>query len=532
MSGLSQTNSASLFKAEQEIKQLKRENEKLKKDLSESSALWKQLVQENSYEKFDERRVNFMKAQMIQLEKQILLLSEGLSLRSESALEVENALGSISDKCKSYVVKGQGSVGEVRVTRADLSYITETAESARIKLYKTLENTSQDQLSRPLLMMNQYVKQKDNDPVTWLNVCSGKLDHLNLRNVAKLESNLVILYKELLVLLNSIQPLTSVRHEVNKELPVIVYDQVAANLAKSCKLLKDSSTELLQLSVLVPSAPWSKISKPVIRDITTDQVMKIMPPLPKSKLAEVKQAVETMQKAITYQNIMLQHEIKVLKQELEFHISIYDLQQDYMQTMFTSLSEGYESFEKDVRFILCEPLQDILKSYDILKKTAAESALKDFLSKFKQNEGKISDSVQKLSVDLATKQGKDAISEFGEEYFKSLSKLQQEAMRKRDTLIQQLECIKTEKEKYVKECEECILYSENLHAKCDGNVSEGTVSAANFSIGEGEVRIENKSVKKTKNKKSSPKNFVILSSNQRKDSQAVRETPIPGDITH
>lgn len=69
------TNSASLAKAERQIKSLQEENTKLRKELENVRSLYKQLIAENSHEKFDERRVTVLKSQIIQLERQNLQIS-------------------------------------------------------------------------------------------------------------------------------------------------------------------------------------------------------------------------------------------------------------------------------------------------------------------------------------------------------------------------------------------------------------------------------------------------------------------------
>ncbi|KAK3610867.1 hypothetical protein CHS0354_000025 [Potamilus streckersoni] len=97
----SETKSASMSKAEREIKTLKIENSKLRQELEDVRSLYQQLVRENSHERFEERRVTLLKSQIIQLERQILLMSEALSSRSETLMEVENALISLLDKCRS-----------------------------------------------------------------------------------------------------------------------------------------------------------------------------------------------------------------------------------------------------------------------------------------------------------------------------------------------------------------------------------------------------------------------------------------------
>ena len=50
-----------------------------------------QLTKELRHEKFDERRVNMLKSQMIQLERQLLLLNDALGSRMSVVLEAENS---------------------------------------------------------------------------------------------------------------------------------------------------------------------------------------------------------------------------------------------------------------------------------------------------------------------------------------------------------------------------------------------------------------------------------------------------------
>lgn len=61
---------------------IQKENASLKKELSELKCQYTQLIQETSHEKFSERRVNLLKAQVLQLERQVMLLSHAINSRS------------------------------------------------------------------------------------------------------------------------------------------------------------------------------------------------------------------------------------------------------------------------------------------------------------------------------------------------------------------------------------------------------------------------------------------------------------------
>ncbi|KAG9355085.1 hypothetical protein JZ751_001798, partial [Albula glossodonta] len=88
---------------------LQRENAKLKMELEGLRydrlhlAQYHQLLEEKKDEVFDERRINLLKAQVMQLERQVVLLSEGLSSQMYRCLEVENAVETLTDRLRRVV---------------------------------------------------------------------------------------------------------------------------------------------------------------------------------------------------------------------------------------------------------------------------------------------------------------------------------------------------------------------------------------------------------------------------------------------
>lgn len=255
------SNSASLSKAEREIKALKGENHRLRKELEDVRSLYNQLVQEDSHERFDERRVTLLKSQIIQLERQVLLLSEALSSRTETLLEVENALTWLADKCRTFITK-EIKGPEVNVPRSDFTLMVETAESARIKLYKQLENRTTEKLSRQLLFYNEFIHPSRQNDVTLLDVASGTLEHLNLKQVAKLETKLSLLYKELISLHSKLEQdqqvsqVTSPCMWSSSHVTLAARERLMTQILKSCAMMKDCTSDLLDVSLLFPAAPW------------------------------------------------------------------------------------------------------------------------------------------------------------------------------------------------------------------------------------------------------------------------------------
>ncbi|XP_052102124.1 uncharacterized protein LOC127735799 [Mytilus californianus] len=446
--GNSSTTSATAAHAERQIKKLKEENAKLRNEIKEVRSLYNQLVQENSHEKFDERRIMLIKSQVIQLERQVLMMSEAISSRSETLAEVENSLTWMTDQWRQYISMESRSP-EVPVKRSDLTLMVETAESARIKLYKNIENATVRNLTRPLMFVNEFVRPGSEEEITLLDIASGHLEHLNLKHVAKLETKLASLYKELIGFHSLIEEAEKPSlHPVSEHTNKAMRDHMTTRLLKSCAMIKDCCGDLVQLSLLYPSAPWPPLKRSAIKDLTCDQVMKSLPVLPKTKVKEVQSVIDAMLKAVNYKNSMTNHEIKSLKEDLKFHKSVYDLQLEYIQSLFDAVRGGYQKFEESTKDVIIKPLKDVLKTYGDLKDTASEKALKEFLSCFKQNSEKLENAVEQLSE---SDDGSEALTQFGEDFFYSLDKLVSKCQRNRDKAVKQRTDLKKEQEQLEQE---------------------------------------------------------------------------------
>ncbi|OWF44479.1 uncharacterized protein LOC110458338 [Mizuhopecten yessoensis] len=444
--------SASLTKAEKEIKSLKAENNKLRKDLEDVRSLYNQLVSENSHEKFDERRITLLKSQIIQLERQVLMMSEALSSRSGALMEVENALTWLADKCRHYItldVKG----ASVSVPSSDFTQMVHTAESSRIKLFKNIENSSTQAQGQALMFMNAFIKPNSSQGCTLLDVASGRLDYLNLKHVSKLEGKLSSLYKDLTQLHEIMENPQDGSVMTSGCVASVIRDRASTQLLRSCARLKDCCGDLLSLSLLYPSAPWPPLKKSMLKDVTCDHVMSSLPSLPKSKIPEVKRVMTALLKAQNYHHHMLTQQIKGLKEEVKFHQAVYNLQISYSETLLTAVREGYREFEKSTNEFLIKPLRDILEAYLTMKTSGNENGLRQFLTCFKNSEDQLMDAVLKLSTEGKPENGcgAEVLSYFGEEFTKSLDKAVKQSQWKRDKAGRERAELKEEQHKLEEE---------------------------------------------------------------------------------
>ncbi|GAA6097530.1 uncharacterized protein LOC113637559 isoform X1 [Tachysurus ichikawai] len=117
------------------VQRLEKENAKLKTQYEELRCQYVQLLEEAKEEKFDERRVNLLKAQVMQLERQVILLSEGLSSQVCRSQDVEKALDPLTQRLRS-LMRPENPAADVLITRTELLQLLERCEDVRQKLHR------------------------------------------------------------------------------------------------------------------------------------------------------------------------------------------------------------------------------------------------------------------------------------------------------------------------------------------------------------------------------------------------------------
>ncbi|XP_069608225.1 uncharacterized protein [Ranitomeya imitator] len=168
---------------EHKLAKLQEENEQLKQELEDLRFQYRQLIDEDKNQCLDERRVKLLKSQVLQLERQVMLLTEGLSSRASVLLELGDALQAVLEKMQS-LLASENRTPDVQVTRVELIRMIEICQAMQGKLQHSHQTTSVENLSLPWIMS---VRQATKNPVTLLDLCYGKVDNLNLLYVAKIE---------------------------------------------------------------------------------------------------------------------------------------------------------------------------------------------------------------------------------------------------------------------------------------------------------------------------------------------------------
>ncbi|KAM4810104.1 uncharacterized protein WCC33_018905 [Rhinophrynus dorsalis] len=290
---------------EHKLEKLQEENIKLKQELEDLRNQYKQLIEEGKNECFDKRRVSLLKSQVMQLERQVMLLAEGLSSRASLLLELDNSLQPVLNKLRCLVANEEHS-SDVPVSRAELIRMIEICQAMRDKLHRNHQATSVENLSLPWILSG---RQATKNPITLVDLCFGKMENLNLLYVSSLEEKLSTLFrhlhttKETLSLI--IAPGTESPGLSHQILPNVIYARLINHLTTCSQSLEECCRDLLTMTLIVPSAPWAKIDCPVIQEFTVENVLAVLPAFPKGAPHQrAKRAAEALVKAANYSRLM------------------------------------------------------------------------------------------------------------------------------------------------------------------------------------------------------------------------------------
>ncbi|XP_061479007.1 uncharacterized protein LOC133383046 isoform X11 [Rhineura floridana] len=380
------------FMNKNDQKKLQEENIRLKHELEDLRSQYEQLLEEGKNECFDERRISLLKAQVLQLERQVLLLTEGLSSQAALMLELNTSLEALAGKLSSFL-STEGTVYEETIPRSELLQVIEICQAMTLKLQRNQQISDLSKLALPWTLGRNLAI----PPITLLDVCYGKIENLNLRYVSALEGKLSKLRRHLLAMRQNLSfvlaPGQMSSEAVQHILPTVVYARLINHATQCHQSVEECCHDLLTLTLLVPSAPW----------------------------------------------------ILALQAELNFHRNLYNLQVKYTDAVFDGIKQAYHTFQDNVAMVLCSPLQDVFSSYTKLKTEASEPALRDFLTAFRNNAEQIQYAVETLAPPMNQQhEGDEALSRFGKEFFLSLEHSLKVCGEQRDKAASEMETLQTE----------------------------------------------------------------------------------------
>ncbi|XP_063716779.1 uncharacterized protein LOC134844163 [Symsagittifera roscoffensis] len=417
------------------------------KRLDELEFIVKHMTAEQSSEKNDERRINLLKMQVLQLERQIQVLYEGIKQRTGLISDAVSTIDRSCDDLRRFVAQDVGST-EVSVPRRVLISSVEHLNGAKNQLSQSCHVLDSVALGKPVLFdaaINSSVWPANKAEVSFrgLDPDQGNLSLLDLivSSTFQEKLNLISLPNLESLVSNVHKDLTGIKQAVcNLNRPISMLESTAIdclslpldklNSQVSCCLhaLESVSSELLLLAFLFPQLSVKKRKKKAVKIdesgyfITQQSVYKAFAPfLKNTNVVGVSEVIGSFIDCMQLQCNVSNHVRQAAENECKFYSSVYELQIKYQTDLFELTQVAFENFNKDLKQELCDPLADVLTHYERLTQKPTDENLKTFLKVFKQHADKITKS--NYAILRNDDKGQSAISEFGSGFQDSVLKL-------------------------------------------------------------------------------------------------------------
>ena len=461
--------------------------------LKEAEAIIGQLTTEQPFEKCDERRINILKSQIIQLERQISVLYESLRQRTGLIQESTTTMEKCCNDLKRFVSENVGS-REVLVDRKVIIETVERLNKSRNQLSQASHILDSRALGTPvmfnlgvhslkngsstggLISENQEVQ---NCLVSLLDLLvineeglrsNSGYDYLNFHCVETLTAEAqkkLYAIKCALETLKSPLVLTSTTTfcgiNNNPDSLVLPLSKLEVQLNEAMNCLDKLSNELLLVALVLPHASTVKTTgSKTVHALGSQQTRKLPPPprvnlsqtefvtcenlykvfapyLKTSNVAGIKDVIHTLVEIVQLQINIAETKSISYANECKFYSSVHELQIKYQSDLLELIQKAFQTFNRDLKRELCDPLADVLEQYDRLKVKPTDENLKLFMSRFKQHSEQITKSTFAI-LRNDDSSGQSAILEFGDGFRTTVekmtkarvSKLREEALKIED----------------------------------------------------------------------------------------------------
>lgn len=457
------------------------------KRMQEMEVIVKQLTSEQPHEKSDERRINLLKMQVLQLERQIQCLYESIKQRTGLVSDSATTVYRCCDDLRHFVSQDVGKA-EVTVPRRVLISSVERLNGVKNQLSQSYHVLDAVALGQPVLFdfgsksgscLKEARLSKDSLSFEGSSTESEDLSLLSLIvSTTTVEEKLKLVSLQSLEALvsNSHKSLLSTKQALNTLAdPLIMLGQsnavdcIAIPLAKldsqiseSLQFLETVSSELLLLNFILPQLNKPTLKKSSISasnsytnamkvcgnnhkgsknnttnmnrkqqkvikfednlNISQDSIYKAFAPYLKSaNVAGVSQVINSFLECMNLQTNLCKHARETAEKECKFYTTVHELQIKYQTDLFELIQAAFESFNRDLKRELCDPLAEVLDQYEKLTQKPTDESLKSFLKCFKQHSEMISQAT--YAVLRNDDKGQSAISEFGSAFSESVERL-------------------------------------------------------------------------------------------------------------
>jgi len=378
---------------------LQKENTALRSQKQEIESLYQQLMSETRRERFDERRLNLLKAQNMQLERQLALTLSALQSRRDVVTQAHEVISEVS--------KGLSATELPRLERR-AGLLLKKVESLHAgvanpsllqqKLYHVAEaQSSRDDAvvlgehcaRRPSFVCEDAKEVAVSDVLSVALADGGGAPHIDLDALAQLEQRLADLTPLLAKARTAIatvalpcmldpsqERLTHQVHECAAAIHAAAYDLGTLRLllpsARSAARPRGSD-ELEQRDLMgfgdLPELPTGKA---VLASYAV--------PLDTVQRTEFVRAVDAVLQQATVREEWLLKQADASTDELRFYGSTFKLQTEYINNLCRDVEERYLTVDDGAL------MQDVINSFDNFETNTSEATLRTFLKVFKHHQ--------------------------------------------------------------------------------------------------------------------------------------------------
>ncbi|CAF0811503.1 unnamed protein product [Didymodactylos carnosus] len=337
-------------------------------------------------DEFDQKRYIQLRNQIYTLEKQVCLMTKLLDSKRQAVVTCETILIELGEFLRNLLSNERTMKGYILVNETDLQMWCEKVENSQKKSFKSL----QDHVNMDdTLYASTAFSRTEN--IHLLDVCSGKIDHLNLKEIALLESSLLSLHSNLQQFSIELeqQQRQSLSNDDNLSLFLFpdLNERTYLNVKKLSQEMTNVSNQLFDLSLLIPARPPTLSKSPCIisSEITTDVIWKRLASYKFSPNIKIilKSIFDSLIAAFNHKYSGLQLKTETKEKELEFYRHITKIHYTHVQTVLKVITCGQMYFNEQLKNTLYEPLNNIMNEYHKMSKQPTENCLRTFLFTFK-----------------------------------------------------------------------------------------------------------------------------------------------------
>ncbi|XP_076801082.1 uncharacterized protein LOC143445693 isoform X1 [Clavelina lepadiformis] len=403
---------------------------KLQEELSHVKETFKQVIEENTSESYDLRRTSILKAQVVQLERQCMLLSQALSCKASVMLDTETMITDLIKEFQKLLVQ-ETHGPDVFMSRKNLMSHIEAMQRVRAGFHKYSDLADPETLHVPIISGSKFSKLES---LSCLDLCTNKKTYLNLCQVAYLEDKLCTLFKQLTSLQETLKMVTILPKLENDEVaksPLSerylyrdLFQKTQKDIGTCKKNVEECCNDLLALSLLHPSAPWHGVQNTSNFGVFDSQkLLSNMQGKLGSTRNEVKAMVKGMCRAHNYLLHMHSLQLRAVKEEVHFYAETKRLHTHQINLLWQGITRAYDECESHIKNSISKPIANILQSWKKVRLLQTEAAHTEFITAITENELALEIVADKT---INQSSGSQDLSEFGLQMQKQIDLLQQQ----------------------------------------------------------------------------------------------------------